>query len=346
MDKEALIEYLIENYKPGQADWRQTGNMFGFEPEQARKIWLNYRQKNKVDLTNQETTTKEEQAIDIINNYTSDWKRLEQADKIINQKWQDETMLILNLPDLHLDKLDLENHTIEQNIDKYFEVFKNLVYRSYGSANIQQITLVIGNDLFNTDNILNSTANGTPQRCNTTWDQAYEKIYDAMVQTIALCSKFADKVHVVLVQGNHDKSKSYYMAHGLQQYFRNDSTISFDRSNTINKAVVWGNSFIGFNHGNNINDKLPLDFAQEFYKLWGQCRYHDIYLGDKHHNNEKVFRKKQMQDEKQGVRLRILPSLSKPDVWHDENLYKSRQSGIALLYDKERGKFAEFECQV
>lgn len=348
-NKEALIEYLIDNYKPGQADWRNTGKMFGFEPEQARKLWLNYRQKNQLDLTNQETnqaTENGQQIVDIINNYQSNWNRLTQADKLINNSWKEEGLLVLNLPDLHFDKRDLDNNTIEDNIDRYFTVLNNLISKAYAATNIEKIVFVVGNDIFNTDNILNSTASGTPQSVNTTWDDAYEKVFDAMVQSIALCSKFSKDVHVILVQGNHDRSKSYYMAHALEQFFKNDSSITFDRTNKINKSVTWGNSFIGFNHGNNLNDKLPLAFAQEFYSEWGLCKYHDIYIGDKHHNSEKVFNRRQLQDEKQGVRLRILPSLSKPDTWHDDNLFRSRQSGIAIVYDKERGKSAEFECQV
>lgn len=341
--KEELIKYLIEHSKADKK-WRDIGKKFGFEGEQARQIWRNYRQKNKIEPVESlgDNITEE----DIINRYVPKWEQMKSVDKLINKKWDEESLLVLNLPDLHLDKLDLKHSTIEQNIDNYFIVLKNLISRAYTFTKIEKIVLVVGNDLFNTDNIQNSTANGTPQRVNTTWDQAYEKIYDAMVQTVALCSKFCSCVHITLVQGNHDKSKSYYMAHALEQYFRNDSSITFDRSNTTNKMVTWGNSFLGFNHGNNINDKLPLDFAQEFYQEWGQCKYHDIYIGDKHHNNEKIFKKKQMQDEKQGVRLRILPSLSKPDTWHDENLYKSRQSGIAILYDKKRGKSAEFEYQL
>lgn len=341
--KEELIKYLIEHSKADKK-WRDIGKKFGFEGEQARQIWRNYRQKNKIEPVESlgDNITEE----DIIDRYVPKWTQIKDIDKLINKKWDEESLLVLNLPDLHLDKLDLQHTSIEQNIDNYFLVLKNLVGRAYTFTKLEKIVLVVGNDLFNTDNIQNATTNGTPQRVNTTWDQAYEKVFDAMVQTVSLLSSFCNNLHVILIQGNHDKSKSYYMAHALGQFFRNDSSISFDRSNTINKAIVWGNSFIGFNHGNNINDKLPLDFAQEFYKEWGQCKYHDIYIGDKHHNNEKIFKKKQMQDEKQGVRLRILPSLSKPDTWHDENLYKSRQSGIAILYDKKRGKSAEFEYQL
>lgn len=347
--KEALIDYLIDNYKPGQPKWKEVGEQFGFDAEQARKIWLNYRQKNKFEELPeennqqiQETTTES-----LLANYKSDWSILDKADKLINKKWQDESMLIINLPDLHFDKRDLEGTTIDQQISQYFKVLEYLTGKAYHCSNLKEIVFVVGNDIFNTDNVLNTTTMGTPQDCNTTWNDAYEKVFDAMVKSIGFLNKFAEKVHVVLIQGNHDRAKSYYLAHGLETYFRGDSSITFDRTTKINKAIVWGNSFIGFNHGNNINDKLPLAFAQEFYSMWGQCKYHDIYIGDKHNNNEKIFNKKLMQnDGNQGVKLRMLPSLTKPDKWHDDNLYRSRQSGIALLYDKERGKSAEFEYQV
>jgi hypothetical protein len=136
------------------------------------------------------------------------------------------------------------------------------------------------------------------------------------------------------------------MAHALERHFKDDSSITWDRTVNINKKYLYGSTFLGFNHGNNLNDKLPLAFAQEFYEDWGKAKYHDILISDKHNNNEKVFKVQTQNDGNQGVKLRILPSLSKPDRWHDDNLYRSRQSGIALLYDKQRGKSAEFEYQL
>jgi hypothetical protein len=414
--KELLVDYLIENYRPGEPRWKEIGEMFGFESEQARKIWLNYRQKTGIAsvptappteegksivveqqedfktgrgvLTIQNTEkiniqdaeklfdtekwqiakyqenyvagkyqlkvwlepvkVKESDIIEnLIDNYQSAWNRIPDADKIVNHVWTDPTMLVINLNDLHFDKRDIENSTIDMNIQRYFKVLEYLVMKAYHSNSIEKIVFVVGNDMFNTDNVHDQTTNGTPQRCNTTWHDAYEKVFDTMIQSIAFLSKYAkDGVHVVLVQGNHDRSKSYYMAHALQQYFKNDPSVTFDRSANINKRYVYGNTFLGFNHGNNLNDKLPLAFAQEFYEDWGKARYHDIIISDKHHNNEKLFKVQTQNDGFQGVKLRILPSLSKPDTWHDDNLFRSRQSGIALVYDKERGKAGEWEYQL
>ncbi len=408
-NKKGLIEFLLDEGNSGS--WKEIGQQFGFEAEQARKIWLNYRKKNNIEKVENEVaqvtqmnedleTGKGEVTIsdpkheiqsledleklidmekwsvskyvqnfwngkyqvkawlerkvtvqadlvkDIIDNWKSDWKQLKASDKLINKSWDEENLLVINLNDLHFDKRDMENNTIETNIENYFKVLDYLVGKAYHSAKLEQILFVVGNDVFNTDNVHDTTTAGTPQRCNTTWNDAYEKVFDAMVQSIAKLSKFASKVHVVLVQGNHDRAKSYYMAHALETYFKKDNTITFDRSVNINKSFVYGTTFLGFNHGNNINDKLPLAFAQEFYADWGKCKYHDILISDKHHTNEKVFKVQTQNDGWQGVKVRILPSLSKPDRWHDDNLYRSRQSGVALLYDKERGKSAEFEYQL
>lgn len=412
--KELLVDYLLENYKPNDMKWREVGEMFGFESEQARKIWLAYRQKTgfaqipSSDTQGQNIVTERQEDLktgkgtlivqntdeiniedvkglfdnekfqigkflqnysngkhtvkvwlepvklkesdiigNIVDNWQSDWKRIPDASRIINHKWDDPSLLVINLNDLHFDKRDMENNTIEVNIQNYFKVLEYLVMKSYHSNKIEKIVFVVGNDMFNTDNVHDQTTNGTPQRVNTTWNDAYEKVFDAMVQSISFLNQYSEQgVHVVLVQGNHDRAKSYYMAHGLQQYFKNDPSITWDRSANINKRFVYGNTFLGFNHGNNLNDKLPLAFAQEFYEDWGKARYHDIIISDKHNNNEKVFRVQTQNDGMQGVKLRILPSLSKPDRWHDDNLFRSRQSGIALVYDKERGKSAEFEFQL
>lgn len=291
-------------------------------------------------------TSNEDVIGNLLKNYKSTWRPLEAKHIKINTNWQSDSLLVINLNDLHFDKLDLSNNTIDQRIADYHKCLETLVMKAYHSSKIEEVVFVVGNDLFNTDNIHNTTTNGTPQNVNATWDLAYEKVFEAMVVSIAKLKSFCKKVNVLLVQGNHDRTKSYYLAHALETHFKGDKAITFDRTSNLKKIFVYGNTFLGFNHGNNVNDKLPLSFATEFYAEWGQCKFHDILISDKHHNNEKVFKSNQTQNEFQGVKLRILPSLSGTDKWHNDNLYHSRQSGIALVYDKTAGKCAEFEYQL
>jgi hypothetical protein len=53
------------------------------------------------------------------------------------------------------------------------------------------------------------------------------------------------------------------------------------------------------------------------------------------------------QGEAQGIRMRILPTLTGIDLWHYDNLYtNSIEAGIGLVYCKEKGKVSEFEYRV
>lgn len=319
-DKWEITKY-VQNY------WGNSSN-----PHWQVKAWMDRKK------SDQSTAI-----IDFLESYQSTWTPIPKEQLQINTTWDRPHMLLINLNDLHFDKLDITNNTIEDRIKDYEHVLRDLALKSYKSSYIEEITFVLGNDMFNTDNILNATANGTPQKVNETWDIAYEKVFDTMVKSISFLKGLCKKLNVVYVPGNHDRTKSYYLTHALEVFFQKDKSIVFNRDSSIKKRIVYGQQFIGLNHGNNVNDKLPLSFAAEFYEDWGKCKYHDIIISDKHHNNEKTFKSKQTQNEFQGVKLRILPSLSGTDMWHNDNLYHARQSGIALLYDKERGKSAEFE---
>lgn len=253
--------------------------------------------------------------------------------------------LLISLPDLHLDKLTIDNISIENKIDAYTQVLDNLLSRSYNSHNnIEEVVFVIGNDFLHTDTFWGTTTKGTPVGVNSTWDKSYEKGFDLLVSSIIKLKTFSKKIKVILIPGNHARTKEFYLTHALEAYFKLDKDIIFDRGAEDLKIHKYGETLLCFSHGNNINDKLPLVFASQFYKEWGQCKYKEIVLGDKHHNSEKLIKS---QGETAGVRMRILPALCGTDSWHRDNLYIGAiQSGIALIYDKIKGKISEFEERI
>jgi hypothetical protein len=54
-----------------------------------------------------------------------------------------------------------------------------------------------------------------------------------------------------------------------------------------------------------------------------------------------------MAKEIKGVRIQQMPSLSFTDRWHmDNNFVHSIRAALALVYDKETGKIAEFESRI
>lgn len=247
----------------------------------------------------------------------------------------------ISLSDFHLAKKVIDgNNDIEVRKAAYMHVVQELVKNVRGVYNIDTIVLPISNDFFHTDNYQNSTTAGTPQDTIVDYAQEYEHGFDLLVQAIDFLKGNAEEVQVILVQGNHDRTKSYYLAHALEVYYSKDPAVFFDRTTSLVKAVVLGNTFIGYHHGNCKLEDLPLLFAthKEYSSYFGNAVYREVHTGDKHHY---------MAKEVKGVRIQQMPSLSGTDRWHsDNNFVHSIRAGLALVYDPTHGKIAEFESRI
>lgn len=247
----------------------------------------------------------------------------------------------ISLSDFHLAKKVIDgNNDIEVRKAAYMHVVQELIGNVKGVYDIDVIVLPISNDFFHTDNYQHATTNGTPQDTIVDYAQEYEHGFDLLVQAIDFLKASAQEVQVVLVQGNHDRTKSYYLAHALEVYYSKNSDVHFDRTTSLVKAVVLGNTFIGYHHGNCKIEDLPLLFAthKEYSPSFGYAVYREVHTGDKHHY---------MAKEVKGVRIQQMPSLSGTDRWHsDNNFVHSIRAGLALVYDPTHGKIAEFESRI
>lgn len=279
-----------------------------------------------------------------LTNYVSDYKPISIKDLKVNNNFNDKYCALIPMPDFHLDKLTINEIPIEQHIENYNKVLDGLIKKAYSSFRLNEIVFLVGNDFFHTDSLHNTTTKGTPLFVGTQWDNAYELGFDLMVKSISKLRQFCNKLNIILIPGNHSVTKEFYLAHALEVYFKPDKSIIFNRTKDDQKVYKYGETLLCFSHGNNINDKLPLVFATQFYKEWGMCRYHEIILGDKHYNHEKLFRS---QNEANGVRMRIIPSLSGTDQWHKDNLFIGAiQAGICLIYSEKYGKCCEIEERI
>lgn len=247
----------------------------------------------------------------------------------------------LNIADFHLSKKTIQGDTLQSKTFDYCKVVNDLVSKVRASFNINKLVFPLSNDFFHSDNSQNTTTNGTPQDVTAWYDEEYEMGFGLLSGTIEYLLTQCKELEIVLVQGNHDRTKGFYVAHALEVYFKNNKNIKFQRHHSTTKAVVLGNTFIGYHHGNSCKiDDLPLLFATvpEFSKEFGNAKYREIHTADKHHYMAKDVK---------GVRIQQLPSLSGDDRWHiDNNFVNSVRAGIAFVYDPINGKCAEFESRV
>lgn len=274
----------------------------------------------------------------LITNYKSSHKPLLRQDLLLNPDNGRKHMVFIDLTDFHLDRKELEGKTLEQKVKEYERLVVELCKKSYSAGFIEEIVFIVGSDFFNTDNFQGTTTAGTPQNSIGTWDQVYEVGFDIYASAISHLKQFCEKLNVILIQGNHDRTKSFYLAHALSKYFSKDKYISFDIETKPRKVHKYGSTFIGMHHGNCKIDSLPLTFAKEFPQLWGQCTNHEVKVGDKHYFYEKEIN---------GVRIKQIPALCGPDQWSNDNNYIGNvKAGIATIYDKEWGKVSEHEVRL
>lgn len=275
---------------------------------------------------------------EFLNNYTPNQLEVNKEDVDLSKEHVD---IELSLSDFHLAKryVDGENDPYQRAL-KFFNVAQSLVHKVRGVYNINTVVLPISNDFFHTDNYQNQTTQGTPQDVIMDYSSEYELGFSILVDTINMLRANANDVCVILVQGNHDRTKSFYLAHALEVFFKEHYDVEFIRNHSVVKAKVLGNTFIGWHHGNCKLEDLPLLFAThpEYGTWFGNSKYREIHTGDKHHY---------MAKETKGVRIQQMPSLSGTDRWHlDNNYVHSVRAALALVYDRYHGKVAEFEHRI
>jgi len=247
----------------------------------------------------------------------------------------------ISIADYHLAKktIDGDNDPSTRAL-RYFNVAQSLINKVEANYDINTVVLPISNDFFHTDNYQHQTTNGTPQDTIMDYSEEYELGFNVLVDTINMLRAHSHQVVVVLVQGNHDRTKSFYLAHALDVFFKEAVDVDFIRDHSVIKAISLGNTFIGWHHGNCKLEDLPLLFAThpEYSQAFGNAKYREIHTGDKHHY---------MAKEVKGVRIQQMPSLSGTDRWHlDNNFVHSVRAALALVYDLNLGKIAEFETRI
>ena len=263
------------------------------------------------------------------------------VNEVILDPNKDHVDIEISIADYHLAKrcVDGDNDPADR-ARRYYNIASSLVSKVRANYNINTIALPISNDFFHTDNYQNQTTQGTPQDTIMEYHSEYELGFAVLVDTINMLRQHCSEVKVILVQGNHDRTKSFYLAHALDVYFKEDYDVEFIREHSVIKGLTFGNTFIGWHHGNCKLDDLPLLFAThpQYSQAFGNAKYREVHTGDKHHY---------MAKELKGVRIQQMPSLSGTDRWHlDNNFVHSVRAALALVYDPILGKIAEFEERI
>ena len=247
----------------------------------------------------------------------------------------------LNIFDLHLGKFAWREETNQDyDLKIAIELFNNCInhfIEQTQNINVDRFMLPIGNDFFNSDYSYpyNRTTKGTPQENDTRWQHIFRKGRQLLIENIQKLSQIAP-VDIVMIPGNHDYEKVFYLGDSLEGWFHNNENITVNNLANPRKYYKYGNILLGLTHGDKekITD-LPLIMANENPQDWAQTQFREFHLGHLHHKQEIKYKSAQ---EYQGVIIRYMSSLSGTDAWHHSKGYiGGKRSAECLVWDAEKG---------
>lgn len=255
--------------------------------------------------------------------------------------------LEVDIPDIHFGK---ETWAEESGADYDIHIARNVVLKTleklliYADGfEVEKIIFPMGNDFFNVDGKENTTTHGTPQQEDTRWNRTFREGRRLAVDMIDRCLQVAP-VDVVMVPGNHDEERSFYLGEVLHGWYRLNKNVNVDIEAKKRKYYDFGKVLLGFTHGYYEKvDKLPAIMPLEEPEKWARSKHREFHLGDKHHKKDLLPRT----EDREGVTIRLLRSLSPADAWHfDKGFIGAPRSAEAFLWDGENGLVAQFQARL
>jgi len=244
----------------------------------------------------------------------------------------------ISVPDLHLSKLCWGKETGYEDYDIKIasNLFKEAMHYLVSKVDVDtldKIVLPIGNDFFNSEGLSGMTTKGTRQDDDSRWPKSFQVGCNLIAEVVDELSETVN-VDIVIVPGNHDFERCFYLGEFLSAWYRNNDAVNIDNSPTSRKYVSFGKNLILFTHGNEEKAaNLPLLMATE-NPNFSECKFRTAHLGHFHGTEMKEYN---------GVTVRILPSLCAPDAWHANKGYVGNvRSATAFLYEENNGEVANF----
>lgn len=355
------INELCRKYELPRWKFMLLKSAFGFTHDDVPYTDKEMMEKDTDELVEEELQRRKEQyfqklqqkeidsALKELEDYRKDEYYLEKIDKLLQTHLKPndisgidyekapknvDSELLLEIPivDLHLNKLSWEPETNEHYNseiakEKFNSVIKDVLARTE-NQDFEKILFPIGNDFFHYDDIDGHTTLGTKQTVGDRWQKMFLDGMKLLVSAIKTLAKTCNNIDVFLVPGNHDKQVSFYALMYLDAYFKGVNSINVDTSPKARKYRKFGKNLIGFTHMDKEKGRIFGNMQMEVPEFWGETKYREWHCG--HLHSEHV-------DEKHGIIVRNLSSVTANDDWHYEKGYLSQAKSQSFIWHKEKG---------
>lgn len=262
------------------------------------------------------------------------------------KKMRDPHLLEISLYDAHFGKLCWGEETgtdydLKIAESDYLAAVDDLLVLVDG-YDIERVVLPVGNDFFQVNNWLGTTARGT--QVDST-DDRFQKVFRcgarAIQHAVMRCREFAS-VEMPWIPGNHDPETSWYLTEYLSAVFAGDDRVRISNGPLHRKYMQYGTTLLGYAHGDTPKiERLPSLMASDVPQAWAASTWRAWRCGHLHAKKKIEF--VTTGDTFAGVRIDILPSISGTDKWHyDHGFIRNPRAAEAWLWSRKRGYTGQF----
>ena len=163
-------------------------------------------------------------------------------------------VLEIDIADHHFGKLAWKQETGDQNYDtkialQCFQRALGTILERVSTYTFDEILFIIGNDLFNSDDVEGRTTKGTYVSSDVRYQKTFAVVRTAMIDAIETLRRLTKQVRVVMVSGNHDHLSVWHLGDSLECYFHKYDDVAIDNSPKYHKYYQYGKVMIAWTHG-------------------------------------------------------------------------------------------------
>lgn len=141
-----------------------------------------------------------------------------------------------------------------------------------------------------------------------------------------------ETVHLIICEGNHDEASSLWLRHMFAALYESEPRLSVNDSELPFYVHQHGETMLAFHHGHKVtNEQLPMLFAAQFPKIWGNTVKRYAHCGHRHHVDEKEYA---------GMTVTQHPTLAARDAHSARGGWISERAAALVTYHEKFGQVA------
>lgn len=167
-------------------------------------------------------------------------------------------------------------------------------------------------------------------------DGRFSKVVQVAIRVLRRVVELAlerhEKVVVLMAEGNHDITSSIWLRAMFSALYEHESRVEVIDQPLPYYVFQHGKTMLAWHHGHlKKNAELPMLFAAQFPKVWGDTVKRYAHCGHRHHAEEK---------EHSGMHVIQHPTLAARDAYAARGGWLADRQVTAITYHKEFGRYS------